>query len=242
MYFSFLFDRSSLGESIPSITSSQDSLAPIGLYTRPTGMPNSADSPSSSSLQLQQHNQQHQQQPQSQRAEQQKKKGIKSSLGKFFSKKDKAGKSSKDGHLSSSSGTMSPLANRSDEINRRDVIPSLSMGLNVDPEWGVPVSATPTPTGTPALGQKDFDRRIKRKYVEIFHFHLSCCGLNEYIFIFFQARIVGGSNESRHAIRLVERSYGSGLAGALGGNAALVCGCLSSERQVWRYHVSSFRH
>ena len=31
-------------------------------------------------------------------------------------------------------------------------------------------SATPTPTGTPALGQKDFDRRIKRKY-EIFHSH-----------------------------------------------------------------------
>lgn len=160
-----------MGESIPSITSSQDSLAPIGLYTRPSGMPNSADSPSSSSLQLQQHNQQ-QQQPQSQRAEQQKKKGIKSSLGKFFSKKDKAGKSSKDGHLSSSSGTMSPLANRSDEINRRDVIPSLSMGLNVDPEWGVPVSATPTPTGTPALGQKDFDRRIKRKYVYNFFISL----------------------------------------------------------------------
>ena len=43
---------------------------------------------------------------------------------------------------------------------------SMSMGLNVDPDWGaVPLSATPTPTGTPALGQKDFDRRIKRKYV-----------------------------------------------------------------------------
>jgi hypothetical protein len=28
----------------------------------------------------------------------------------------------------------------------------------------VPISATPTPTGTPALGQKDLDRRIKRKY------------------------------------------------------------------------------
>ena len=59
---------------------------------------------------------------------------------------------------------MSPLASRSDEMNARDAIPSLSMGLNVDPEWGVPLSATPTPTGTPALGQKDFDRRIKRKY------------------------------------------------------------------------------
>jgi len=41
----------------------------------------------------------------------------------------------------------------------------MSMGLNVDPDWGaVPLSATPTPTGTPALGQKDFDRRIKRKH------------------------------------------------------------------------------
>lgn len=60
-------------------------------------------------------------------------------------------------------GAMSPLASRNDEINARDAIPSMSMGLNVDPEWGVPLSATPTPTGTPALGQKDFDRRIKRK-------------------------------------------------------------------------------
>ena len=173
--------RSSLGESIPSISSSQDSLAPPGLYTRPSGMPNSVESPSSSSMQLQQH------QPQSQRAEQQKKKGIKSSLGKLFgsSKKEKGGKSSKDSLSSSTStsgflsilgsiklffllpfsgGAMSPLANRSDEMSTRDVIPSLSMGLNVDPEWGVPLSATPTPTGTPALGQKDFDRRIKRKY------------------------------------------------------------------------------
>lgn len=65
---------------------------------------------------------------------------------------------------------MSPLASRSDETNARDAIPSLSMGLNVDPEWGVPLSATPTPTGTPALGQKDFDRRIKRKYVPVCFF------------------------------------------------------------------------
>ncbi|XP_046436917.1 liprin-alpha-1-like isoform X3 [Daphnia pulex] len=151
--------RSSLGESIPSITSSQDSLAPVGLYQRPTGMPNAAESPSASSIQLQQ-----QQQPQSQRAEQHKKKGIKSSLGKFFSsKKEKTGKSSKDS-LSSTSGAMSPLASRNDETSARDTIASLSMGLNVDPEWGVPLSATPTPTGTPALGQKDFDRRIKRKH------------------------------------------------------------------------------
>lgn len=159
--------RSSLGESIPSITSSQDSLAPVGLYQRPTGMPNAAESPSASSIQLQQ-----QQQPQSQRAEQHKKKGIKSSLGKFFSsKKEKTGKSSKDS-LSSTSGAMSPLASRNDETSARDTIASLSMGLNVDPEWGVPLSATPTPTGTPALGQKDFDRRIKRKY-EIFIFQFS---------------------------------------------------------------------
>ncbi|XP_059352042.1 liprin-alpha-2-like isoform X2 [Daphnia carinata] len=151
--------RSSLGESIPSINSSQDSLAPVGLYQRPTGMPNAAESPSASSIQLQQ-----QQQPQNQRSEQHKKKGIKSSLGKFFSsKKEKSGKSSKDS-LSSTSGAMSPLASRSDEINARDTIASLSMGLNVDPEWGIPLSATPTPTGTPALGQKDFDRRIKRKH------------------------------------------------------------------------------
>lgn len=88
-----IYLRSSLGESIPSITSSQDSLAPIGLYQRPTGMPNAAESPSASSIQLQQQ----QQQPQNQRTEQHKKKGIKSSLGKFFSsKKEKAGKSSKD--------------------------------------------------------------------------------------------------------------------------------------------------
>ena len=128
-------------------------------------MPNAAESPSASSIQLQQ-----QQQPQSQRAEQHKKKGIKSSLGKFFgSKKEKTGKSSKDSLLSTS-GAMSPLASRNDETNARDTIASLSMGLNVDPEWGVPLSATPTPTGTPALGQKDFDRRIKRKY-EIFHSH-----------------------------------------------------------------------
>lgn len=60
---------------------------------------------------------------------------------------------------------MSPLASRNDELNPRDALPSMSMGLNVDPEWGVPHSATPTPTGTPALGQKDYDRRIKRKYV-----------------------------------------------------------------------------
>lgn len=71
-------------------------------------------------------------------------------------------------------GAMSPLASRSDEINARDTIASLSMGLNVDPEWGVPLSATPTPTGTPALGQKDFDRRIKRKYETLlFHVFLS---------------------------------------------------------------------
>ncbi len=127
-------------------------------------MPNSGDSPSASSMQLQQHGAP----SQSQRAEQHKKKGIKSSLGKLFgtSKKEKGGKSSKDSLSSSSGGAMSPLASRNDEMhNTRDAIPSLSMGLNFDPEWGMPLSATPTPTGTPALGQKDFDRRIKRKYV-----------------------------------------------------------------------------
>ena len=66
----------------------------------------------------------------------------------------------------------------------------MSMGLNVDPDWGaVPLSATPTPTGTPALGQKDFDRRIKRKYAYLFNeFVLSdrifyiekCFKLNEF--------------------------------------------------------------
>ena len=68
-----------------------------------------------------------------------------------------------------SPGAMSPLASRNDEPSARDAIPSMSMGLNVDPEWGVPHSATPTPTGTPALGQKDFDRRIKRKYEAVSH-------------------------------------------------------------------------
>ena len=68
---------------------------------------------------------------------------------------------------------MSPLASRNDEMTSREGTPSSNMGLNVDPDWGaVPLSATPTPTGTPALGQKDFDRRIKRKYANRSYFYI----------------------------------------------------------------------
>merc|ERR1712071_184741 len=145
--------RSSLGESIPSMTSSQDSLAQTGLYSRQSTTFNNAESPSPSML------------LQPTRTEHQKKKGIKSSLGKFFSSKKEKGLKVKDS-LSSPSGAMSPLTNRSSEMMSREGTPlSMNMGLNVDPDWGaVPLSATPTPTGTPALGQKDFDRRIKRKH------------------------------------------------------------------------------
>ena len=86
------FARSSLGESIPSMTSSQDSLlAPsAALYSRPSGSLYGADAtptsgaatPTSAAAAAHAHRS----------AEQQKKKGLKSSLGKFFGgKKDKVG-------------------------------------------------------------------------------------------------------------------------------------------------------
>ena len=59
---------------------------------------------------------------------------------------------------------MSPLASRAEDTNYRDATPTSSTNVFIDPEWGaVPISSTPTPTATPALGQKDLDRRIKRK-------------------------------------------------------------------------------
>ena len=91
----FLVDsRSSLGESIPSMTSSQDSLAQTGLYSRQSTTFNNAESPSPSML------------LQPTRTEQQKKKGIKSSLGKFFGSKKEKGLKVKDS-LSSPSNYIS---------------------------------------------------------------------------------------------------------------------------------------
>ena len=141
------------------MTSSQDSLAPSGpLYSRPSMTSNNSES-------MLAHQNTSTSSASSRSAEQQKKKGIKSSLGKFFgSKKDKVNKTKES---LSAGGAISPLASRNDEVNNREPMQHApyNMSLNVDPEWGaVPISATPTPTGTPALGQKDLDRRIKRKY------------------------------------------------------------------------------
>jgi len=66
------------------MTSSQDSLAQTGLYSRQNTTFNNAESPSPSML------------LQPTRTEQQKKKGIKSSLGKFFSSKKEKGLKAKD--------------------------------------------------------------------------------------------------------------------------------------------------
>lgn len=118
------------------MTSSQDSLAQTGLYSRQSTTFNNAESPSPSML------------LQPTRTEQQKKKGIKSSLGKFFSSKKEKGLKAKDSLSSPSNalfsffliiiisihfyvefdsgggGAMSPLTNRSNEMISREGTPS----------------------------------------------------------------------------------------------------------------------
>lgn len=79
------------------------------------------------------------------------------------------------------------------------------------------------------------------------YFLLQCVYNNMLICVFWkgawlQTRAASGSNESRHAVRTVERTDHCRLVGTVGWYAGVVRGSVSSQCQVRRHHECTQRH